>query len=199
MHLLAATHPSPALVYNREYANHQAVMDSTGGDPALWVDLAGATKPPLLRVLTAASITTPYGWHLNGVSDYPIETIRQGETLAFRIKCNPTIRREGKRFAVWINEEESRESAVERWLAVRGETNGFNLIDSTVMDIGWVGIRRGGQSGRHRVSFATATLTGRLSVTDPRLFQQALLNGIGPQKAFGCGLMLVKRLQGAQQ
>lgn len=197
MHLLAARRSSPKLVYNREYACHQMVMAASDGETVLWVDLAGPTKPPLLRVLSSGPINIPAGWVLEGVSEYPIETVEKGETFAFRIKCNPTIRREGKRFAVWTNEEGSRESAVGQWLAVRAERNGFELIGaSTVFDVGWVQVRRGGEdkSKRHRISFATATITGQLNVTDTTFFQQALINGIGPQKAFGCGLMLVKRI-----
>ena len=41
----------------------------------------------------------------------------------------------------------------------------------------------------HRVSFATATFAGRLVVTDPELFREHLLGGIGPAKAYGCGLL----------
>jgi CRISPR system Cascade subunit CasE len=36
-------------------------------------------------------------------------------------------------------------------------------------------------------------IEGELSVTDPE-FLPALLNGIGPTKTFGCGLLLVRRL-----
>lgn len=35
---------------------------------------------------------------------------------------------------------------------------------------------------------------GELMITNPELFQLALFNGLGHAKAFGCGLMLVRRI-----
>ncbi|MER8103387.1 type I-E CRISPR-associated protein Cas6/Cse3/CasE [Kitasatospora sp. NPDC094016] len=42
---------------------------------------------------------------------------------------------------------------------------------------------------RTAVTLTTATFEGRLSITDPGLLQAALLGGIGPSKAYGCGLL----------
>ncbi len=44
------------------------------------------------------------------------------------------------------------------------------------------------------IVIVTADLRGVLEVTDPDAFRRALFNGLGPSKAFGCGLMLVRRL-----
>jgi CRISPR system Cascade subunit CasE len=38
------------------------------------------------------------------------------------------------------------------------------------------------------------TFEGLLRVTDGNAFVSLLKNGLGPAKAFGCGLMLVKRI-----
>jgi CRISPR system Cascade subunit CasE len=35
---------------------------------------------------------------------------------------------------------------------------------------------------------------GTIEITDPGIFVEALFTGIGPAKAFGCGLMLVRRV-----
>lgn len=45
-----------------------------------------------------------------------------------------------------------------------------------------------------RLSFSTADFSGELTAIDPAAFAVALRNGIGPAKAFGCGLMLVRRV-----
>lgn len=42
---------------------------------------------------------------------------------------------------------------------------------------------------RRHVTLHTATFQGRLQVTDTELLTHALLNGIGPAKAYGCGLL----------
>jgi len=49
--------------------------------------------------------------------------------------------------------------------------------------------RRGGRE----IRFSTLDFTGLLTVTDPDVFLDKLEQGIGPAKAFGCGLMLLKR------
>ena len=43
------------------------------------------------------------------------------------------------------------------------------------------------------ITLSTLDFEGELRVTDPDIFSPALLNGIGPAKAFGCGLLLVRR------
>lgn len=43
------------------------------------------------------------------------------------------------------------------------------------------------------IRVSTVDISGLLTVRDPELFVAALRNGIGKAKAFGCGLMLVRR------
>jgi CRISPR system Cascade subunit CasE len=46
----------------------------------------------------------------------------------------------------------------------------------------------------HNIRFSTVDFSGELLVTDPELCQLALFNGLGHAKAFGCGLLLVRRV-----
>lgn len=46
----------------------------------------------------------------------------------------------------------------------------------------------------HNIRFSAVDFSGELLVTNPELLQQALFNGIGHAKAFGCGLLLVRRI-----
>jgi CRISPR system Cascade subunit CasE len=46
----------------------------------------------------------------------------------------------------------------------------------------------------HLIRFSAVDFSGELLVTDPKLFQQALFDGLGHAKAFGCGLLLVRRI-----
>lgn len=48
------------------------------------------------------------------------------------------------------------------------------------------------RNAREVIFLSTLDFAGELTVTDPTLFQQALLNGVGHGKAFGCGLLLVR-------
>ncbi|MCI0421919.1 MAG: type I-E CRISPR-associated protein Cas6/Cse3/CasE [Acidobacteria bacterium] len=45
-----------------------------------------------------------------------------------------------------------------------------------------------------KIELSTLDFEGVLLVTEPDRFLRALLSGIGPAKAFGCGLMLVRRI-----
>ena len=45
---------------------------------------------------------------------------------------------------------------------------------------------------RKNIELATLDLEAVLAVTEPTVFLGKLLSGIGPAKAFGCGLMPVR-------
>jgi len=45
----------------------------------------------------------------------------------------------------------------------------------------------------HMIRFSAVDFSGELLVTNPELFSLALCNGLGHAKAFGCGLLLVRR------
>ena len=47
--------------------------------------------------------------------------------------------------------------------------------------------------GRRRPRFGVLDLEGVIAVTDPALFLPKLVQGFGRAKAFGCGLMLIRR------
>ncbi|MEA3278665.1 MAG: type I-E CRISPR-associated protein Cas6/Cse3/CasE [Pseudomonadota bacterium] len=47
---------------------------------------------------------------------------------------------------------------------------------------------------RRGIVISTLDFEGELQVTHPEAFVSALLTGIGPAKAFGCGLLLVRRI-----
>ncbi len=46
----------------------------------------------------------------------------------------------------------------------------------------------------HNVGFSAVDFTGVLTVADVDLFKVALFNGIGRSKAFGCGMLLIRRI-----
>jgi len=79
------------------------------------------------------------------------------------------------------------------WLTTQGEAKGFvpyrvNVQDYSVMALPHHFGRRKGQP-----QFGILELSGRLEVKEPEAFIGALRSGFGRAKAFGCGLMLIKR------
>ncbi len=81
------------------------------------------------------------------------------------------------------------------WLALKGEANGFSVRDEEVRADGYSQYRFTKPKGKHSVSLSTIEFNGVLTVTDPDLFVKTLYRGLGPAKAFGCGLMMVRPLR----
>ena len=79
------------------------------------------------------------------------------------------------------------------WLARQGEKAGFRLIRATVEDYSVEVLpgHRGPRKGQPQ--FGILDLTGQIEVTDPAAFLAQLAEGFGRAKAFGCGLMLIRR------
>lgn len=137
-----------------------------------------------------------------------------GSVLAFALCANPVLRRKdeaGKtvRHDVVMDAKRqgrlnqsarekghSRQEIVQhagvRWLTARAGQLGFALNDREVVVDGYAQHElrkaRAGQS----IRFSTLDFRGLLRVSDPDQFIRTLFRGIGPSKAFGCGLMLVR-------
>jgi CRISPR system Cascade subunit CasE len=90
------------------------------------------------------------------------------------------------------------EEAGRAWLEAKGERAGFRpLADAAgrprlrVDGYDQIRIPRG-QGGR-AITFSVLDLEGVLEVQAPDRFIDALARGFGKAKAFGCGLMLIRR------
>ncbi len=78
------------------------------------------------------------------------------------------------------------------WLARKGEQYGFTLKEDEIRVDGYSQEKFYKTKGKNSVNISTMDFTGLFSVTDPKLFKDALYHGIGPAKGFGCGLLLVR-------
>lgn len=91
----------------------------------------------------------------------------------------------------------STDKALENWFQEKGRKKGFRLVSENskgnlkfqAEGYRWHPLSRKGKNA----GFSSVDFAGELEVTDSNLFLDVLYNGIGPAKAFGCGLMLVKR------
>ncbi|HOP48602.1 MAG TPA: type I-E CRISPR-associated protein Cas6/Cse3/CasE [Desulfobacteraceae bacterium] len=87
---------------------------------------------------------------------------------------------------------------LEEWLSNKGKNSGFVIaIDERQKRLKfqaegyhWHAIPQKGRSA----GFSSIDFEGEIKVTDSTQFVSALFTGIGSAKAFGCGLMLVKRI-----
>lgn len=108
-----------------------------------------------------------------------------GARFRFRLRANPTVKREGKRHALYREEEQL------QWLHRKAESAGFRVTAVTVAAEGnSVGSKR---KGHHEITLAAARFDGELEVVDPALLKAALQVGIGSAKGFGFGMLSLAR------
>jgi len=118
---------------------------------------------------------------------YPVKTVELGRLLqegrgyAFRLLCNPTVTRAGKRYGL------SRESEQLAWLERQGHLHGFEIVRVEVGRSERIAIRQGG--GGNRMILQAVQFDGILRATDVEKLGPALHNGIGHAKALGLGLL----------
>jgi CRISPR system Cascade subunit CasE len=97
------------------------------------------------------------------------------------------------------------EQELDNWLKRQGKQHGFEIcIDrNQAMKLQctgyqWHELFKKDAKGR-KSGFSSVDFTGELQVRDTERFSRALFKGIGRSKAFGCGLMMVKRLHSGDQ
>lgn len=91
------------------------------------------------------------------------------------------------------------ELTLERWLINQGNRLGFKLVADgnglTKLQTSayqWHGLSAKGGKG-DKSGFSSVDFTGELQITEIDKFKKALFAGIGRSKAFGCGLLMVRR------
>jgi CRISPR system Cascade subunit CasE len=115
-----------------------------------------------------------------------------GQTLAFRLRANPTARRrlpDGKRRRIGLCREEEQRT----WLERKGEQGGFRLVSARVTGRGDIGgsIRRDGKN--HKLKLLAVQFDGLLQVTEPDGLRQTVCQGVGSGKGLGFGLLSLAR------
>ncbi|ABW68791.1 CRISPR-associated protein, Cse3 family [Desulfosudis oleivorans Hxd3] len=92
------------------------------------------------------------------------------------------------------------DNTLDEWMAKQGKQNGFTIVKDTHGNLKlqnsayqWHALTGKAAKGK-KSGFSAVDFTGDLVVSDVEAFKKSLFNGIGRSKAFGCGLMLVKRI-----
>lgn len=162
-------------------------LDTLGGRPVLL--LLSESRPDLTSA--AEQFGADGKWESRSYDAF-LSGICAGDRRRFRLTANPVIAKKeetGKRGKVLSHVTVAQQ---EKWLADRAAKNGFSLIEDeyTVTASRWISFRKGSENGR-QVSFHSVTFEGVLTVTDADAFRKALCEGIGREKAYGCGLLTV--------
>jgi CRISPR system Cascade subunit CasE len=120
-------------------------------------------------------------------------SFEQGMALRFHLTANPTKRirdlggkkkNQGRCRVPLIDEDEIRS-----WL-VRKFADSAQLQEMIVARKNTLYFRKKGMPGK----VVTVTYNGLLTVSDGDLFKEMVIKGIGPAKAFGCGLLSLARI-----
>jgi CRISPR system Cascade subunit CasE len=114
-----------------------------------------------------------------------------GQILNFRLRANPTIKK--------VRRDENGEHLNSNriplvhekkqlgWLQAKATQSGFRVLQASISghteQKGWK------QKGERPLTLFTVQFDGRLQITVAAQFQKALAQGIGPGRAFGCGLL----------
>ncbi|MGC9346735.1 MAG: type I-E CRISPR-associated protein Cas6/Cse3/CasE [Anaerolineae bacterium] len=106
-----------------------------------------------------------------------------GQILAFRLRANPTVKREGSRHGLYKEEDQR------AWLDRKGRRGGFEVRRLTVVQEGntYAWIRRNGKT--RKVTHFAVRFDGLLRVTEPEILSKTVAEGVGPAKGFGFGLL----------
>ena len=108
-----------------------------------------------------------------------------GQRLAFRLRANPTVKRQGKRHGLYQEQDQL------AWLERKASSGGFVVNAVWTRDAGTV---TGLTAQRHRLKMLAVQFDGVLAVADSQLFLSVLQRGIGPGKGLGFGLLSVAPL-----
>ncbi len=142
--------------------------------------------------------------------------ITAGQQLAFRLRVNPVVTvttKQGKkqRHDVVMNlkkkldfnklskrdrppEIELVQQAGIEWLLKRAEAAGFSFQQTSVLIDGYMQHKVFKKKQKQAIRYSSLDYEGVLTVMDVEKFASALFHGIGRSKAFGCGLLLIKRI-----
>lgn len=179
-----------AFVEKREKAGVLFRLESQRrkNDLVLLVQSTAAPDWDKLKERSYLQAPDPFYWLPNPVVKELDLDLKENQILNFRLRANPTIKkkREGQASnRVPLVREENQGS----WLQRKAQQSGFRIIRYNISEqskrIGW---KRNDHDSK-KLTIYEVQFDGLLQVTDPPAFQLALRQGIGPAKAFGCGLL----------
>lgn len=173
--------------------------------------------PRYYAVSSRVPTQIPNAWQVKTTAYDP--QLHVGDRLRFELRANPVVThgRDGKSKRHDVVMEAKKRLLAERgfvhwkdwrsadkpplyqlvhetcahWLARRAERAGFSVDDQSLVVEGYT---QNSEKRDRQLRFSSVDFSGELVVTDPQALAAALRDGIGHAKAFGCGLLLVRRV-----
>lgn len=170
-------------------------LDSRGFEHVLYV--VGPERPDAHHLVEQGGwITRPAE-----TADYSnfIDGLIRGQKWRFELVANPVsakARERGQRGSLVHHVTAEQQLA---WLVERSEKEGFRICESDnglqarVAEREVLRFRRTAEKKTKPVTLHTARFEGVLEVTDANRLRDALVNGVGRAKAYGCGLLTLAK------
>jgi len=121
----------------------------------------------------------------------PRRVSRTGATWQFRLRANPTVKREEKRHALLSEEAQT------AWLRRKADAGGFEVVSVAASRDGPRAARKtdydAPEPKNHQITLFAVRFDGVLKVTDDAAFLRSLCCGIGSAKGLGFGLLSLAR------
>lgn len=194
--ILNANHPQAKSERDHPYELHRTICRAfESPDEARILFRADIDRPGEVHVLVQSLVPPEWG-RLEADPKYlkdtdeakPVELagLKQGLALRFRLRCRPSKRigeagsvDKGKRRSLTDKDE------IFAWLMRKAEENGFKVQDVGFDRVYW----HESKNGKDTKPLGAVQFDGVLVVTDPDKLREAVRNGVGPQKAYGFGLL----------
>lgn len=139
-------------------------------------------------------------------------SLLEGQRYHFNLRVNAVVSRtnqngKSSRHDIWMDAKTNGkaqglthqnltyfvEKEVKGWLVDRSDSLGCLIQENDLLIEGKQDHKVFKGSHGKGISYGAIDFVGTLKVVDVELFKKALINGIGKSKAFGCGLILIRR------
>lgn len=127
-----------------------------------------------------------------------LSSIENGGVWDFRLSAAPIINKSAKEFGKRGKQQPiCKQKDQIKWLNRKATQNGFCVFPETLIitNPGTIYFKKGEDDASCTIAMLNVMFRGKLEVTDPVLFKNALVNGIGKYKAFGAGMLTAIPLQ----
>jgi CRISPR system Cascade subunit CasE len=200
--ILHANHPQARSERDHPYELHRTICRAFEDPEAARILFrADVDRPGEIHVLVQSLVPPDWSrieWERGYLKeatepkDIRLAGLAPGMTLRFRLRCRPSKRvgdqgsaDEGKRKTLRDKEE------ILAWLMRKARENGFEVRDVGFDRVYWYDSK----GGKQDKPLGAVQFDGVLVVADPDRLREAVRNGIGPQKAYGFGLLSLAPMQ----
>jgi len=170
-------------------------------------------KPGIFLILSARPPVDHHGLFAIDEPKPFAPALGEGDRLRFSLRANPVVRRRHEREPRTIKHDivmnalyprsgnergEQRLSTIREqgfaWLERQGANAGFAIQQTETSIDGYRQHRISRKGKRTPMSFSTLDFEGILEVSNPATLLASIAQGFGSAKAYGCGLLLIRRV-----